>query len=159
IVYFSTTVLPLIQKRFPDITLSAVGRKPTRKVLSLAASNPAIKVIGAVEDIRPYVEEGAVYVVPLRIGGGTRIKIFEAMAMGKPVVSTTIGAEGLPVKHGENILLADTPAEFANRTLELLTQPLLAQRIGRAARGLVETRHSWATVTDVLEQVLLHTAS
>src|SRR5262249_6513247 len=94
-------------------------------------------------------------VVPLRIGSGTRIKIFEAMAMGKPVVSTTIGAEGLPVENRKNILLADTPSEFAQRTIDLLTQPSTRQQIGAAARTLVETRYDWATVTDVVEHALL----
>jgi glycosyltransferase involved in cell wall biosynthesis len=155
ITYFATQVLPLIQKSVPQVTLTVVGRKPTRKLLGLVNTNPAIRVTGAVDDIRPYVHNASVYVVPLRIGGGTRIKIFEAMAMGKPVVSTTIGAEGLPVTHGENILLADTPDAFASHTVELITQPDSRRRIGQAARALVESRYSWSTVADVFEHVLL----
>jgi sugar transferase (PEP-CTERM/EpsH1 system associated) len=158
IIYFSTEILPLIQKHFPGITLSVVGRTPTRKVLALAEKNPALRVTGSVDDIRPYVHEAAVYVVPLRIGGGTRIKIFEAMAMGSAVVSTSVGAEGLPVEHGKNILLADSPEDFARRTVALLTQPAERDRMGRAARDLVESRYGWAEVTDVLEEVLMQVA-
>jgi sugar transferase (PEP-CTERM/EpsH1 system associated) len=157
ICYFAAEVLPLVQKRLPQVTLSVVGRKPTRKLLALGNNNPAIRVTGTVTDIRPYVHDASVYVVPLRIGGGTRIKIFEAMAMGKPVVSTTIGAEGLPVEQGKDILLADTPDAFAARTIELLTQPLMRKRIGGAARTLVESRYGWRSVTDVIEQALVRT--
>jgi sugar transferase (PEP-CTERM/EpsH1 system associated) len=158
IVYFAAEILPLIQKRIPDVTLSVVGRKPARKVLALAEANPAVRVTGAVADIRPYVHESAVYVVPLRIGGGTRIKIFEAMAMGSTVVSTTVGAEGLPVTHGQNILLADSPEAFASQTVAMLTQFAERKRIGRAARHLVESRYGWPEVTNVLERVLMQVA-
>jgi glycosyltransferase involved in cell wall biosynthesis len=154
ILYFSAEILPLVQKEVPGVVLSVVGREPSRKILAVAAQNPAVRVTGAVDDIRPHVHAASVYVVPLRIGGGTRIKIFEAMAMGMPVVSTTIGAEGLPVEHTKNILLADTPADFAARVVELLQQPLARERIGRAARALVESRYSWPAVTDVVEQTL-----
>ena len=159
IVYFSTEILPLIQQEIPDVTLSVVGRRPTRKVLALAENNPAVRVTGAVDDIRPYIKEAGVYVVPLRIGGGTRIKIFEAMAMGSAVVSTTVGAEGLPVTHGENILLADSPENFAARTVALLRQSAERERLGRAARTLVESHYGWAEVTDVLEKVLMQVAA
>ena len=154
ILYFSSEILPLIEKEVPDVFLSVVGKKPSRKILSLAAQNPAIRVTGAVDDIRPHVHAASVYIVPIRIGGGTRIKIFEAMAMGMPVVSTTIGAEGLPVEHAKNIVLADTPADFAARVVELLKQRSVRERIGSAARGLVESRYSWPTVTTVVQQTL-----
>src|SRR5262245_13387565 len=127
----------------PGVTLCVVGQSPTAKLLALADREPAIRITGRVEDIRPYVREASVYVVPLRIGGGTRIKIFEAMAMGKAVVSTSIGAEGLPVRQGHDIWLADTPADFAARTTELLTQPAARQRTGATARNLVESRYAW----------------
>lgn len=155
ITYFATQVLPLIKKEIPQVTLTVVGRKPTRKVLALASSNSTIRVTGAVDDIRPYVHKASVYVVPLRIGGGTRIKIFEAMSMSKPVVSTTVGAEGLPVVHGKNILLADTPESFATGTVELLKHPQTRHLMGQAARALVESRYGWSTVADIFEQALL----
>src|SRR5256712_912476 len=158
IIYFSTEILPLIQNRIPNVTLCVVGRRPTRKVLALAGKNTSVQVTGGVDDIRPYVRKAAVYVVPLRIGGGTRIKIFEAMAMGSSIVSTSVGAEGLPVEHGKNILLADSPEDFAEHTIALLTQRAERERIGRAARALVESRYGWAEVTNVLEQILVQVA-
>jgi len=154
IIHFATDILPLIQKKLPNITLSVVGRKPTKKLIALGAANPAIRVTGAVDDIRPYVHDAAVYVVPLRIGGGTRIKIFEAMAMGKAVVSTTIGAEGLPVQHGKDILLADAAEDFANRTIELLMHEQARQEMGKAARMLVESGYGWPAVTKAVELAL-----
>jgi glycosyltransferase involved in cell wall biosynthesis len=107
-----------------------------------------------VEDIRPYVAKAAVCVVPLRSGSGTRIKIFEAMAMGKAVVSTTLGAEGLPVRHGENIVLADDPADFARQVVELLRDPQRREHIGRAARQLVEESYGWQMVAGEFDRII-----
>ena len=120
----------------------------------LAAMNQNIRVTECVEDIRPYVEKAAVYIVPLRIGGGTRLKIFEAMAMSKAVVSTTIGAEGLPVKDGVNILIADSPEEFARRVTMLLASSETRTQLGKAARELVETKFGWPVVASYFESVL-----
>src|SRR5205823_7008953 len=138
-------VLPLVRAEEPGVRLSIVGRAPTRAVQRLAA-DPAVLVTGTVDDVRPFVHGASVYVVPLRIGGGTRLKIFEAMGMGKAVVSTTIGAEGLPVRHGENILLADTPAEFARQTVELLQSPTRRNQIGAFACRLVKENYDWSVV-------------
>jgi glycosyltransferase involved in cell wall biosynthesis len=102
---------------------------------------------------------GCVYVVPLLVGGGTRIKIFEAMAAGKAVVSTTIGAEGLPVRHLENILLADEPEDFANRIIELLSDPRRREHMGSAARKLVSENYSWQAVGRTLADALEGTAA
>jgi glycosyltransferase involved in cell wall biosynthesis len=100
------------------------------------------------------VHRAAVYVVPLRIGGGTRLKIFEAMAMGKAVVSTTIGAEGLPVHPGQDILIADDPGEFADTTIRLLGDPGRREELGRTARELVTRTYSWDAVVQPFENVL-----
>ena len=107
-VFFCRDVLPLIRKEEPDVTLSIVGRAPTPAVIALGLQH-GVTVTGRVDDVRPYVRDAAVYIVPLRIGGGTRLKIFEAMAMAKAVVSTSVGAEGLPVTDGEHVWLADEP--------------------------------------------------
>jgi glycosyltransferase involved in cell wall biosynthesis len=107
-----------------------------------------------VEDIRPFVHRAAVYVVPLRIGGGTRLKIFEAMAMGKAVVSTRIGAEGLPVHPGQDILIADDPEEFADTTIRLLRDPARREELGRTARELVNKTYSWDAAVQPFETVL-----
>jgi polysaccharide biosynthesis protein PslH len=154
IVYFVNEILPLILRRAPDAKLSVVGRKPSSRLQELASRNPNIQLTGRVEDVRPYLASGAVFIVPLRIGGGTRLKIFEAMAMAKAVVSTSIGAEGLPVKNGEHLLVADDPASFAESTLRLLGDAPQRAQIGQAARRLIEENYSWAMVAKGFGQVL-----
>ena len=158
ILYFVAEILPLIRREISGAKLVIVGRSPSAKVRDLAAHDPNIEVTGTVEDIRPYMDQAAVYVVPLRIGGGTRIKIFEAMAEGKPVISTTLGAEGLPVTHEQNIILADRPADFAARTVELLRDPRRRESLGSAARKLVEENYSWTSVARQFAEVLARVA-
>jgi len=152
--YFVTEILPLIRQQRPELKLWVVGRKPSRSIRARAESDPGIEVTGRVEDIRPYIANGAVYVVPLRVGSGTRLKIFEAMAMGKAVVSTTIGAEGLPVTSGSDIILADEPEQFAESVSRLLAFPEVRREIGDRARRLVEEKYSWAAVARHVESVL-----
>jgi polysaccharide biosynthesis protein PslH len=154
IVYFIKAILPRIRKHIPSASLCVVGRDPSRGLLQLGASQRGIEVTGRVDDVRPFVRRAAVYVVPLRIGGGTRLKIFEAMAMGKAVVSTTIGAEGLPVHPGQDILIADDPEDFANTTINLLGDPIRRSEIGRTARELVDRWYSWDAVVQPFEAVL-----
>jgi sugar transferase (PEP-CTERM/EpsH1 system associated) len=154
ILYFSDEILPLVRLQVPDVTLCVVGRKPSRRLQDLASRVPHIQLTGWVEDVRPYVAQRAVFIVPLRIGGGTRLKIFEAMSMAKAVVSTSIGAEGLPVNNGEHILLADDPASFAENTVRLLGNASQRAQIGRAARHLVQENYSWAAVSKGFAQVL-----
>jgi polysaccharide biosynthesis protein PslH len=147
ICYFVQEILPKIQPQIPNVSLKVVGRKPSARLQALAAENPNhIHLTGWVDDIRPHLGQGAVCIVPLRIGSGTRLKIFEAMAMGKAVVSTTIGAEGLPVQHGTEIMLADTPDAFAESVVNLLRESNGRRTLGRAARELVESKYSWASV-------------
>jgi polysaccharide biosynthesis protein PslH len=140
--YFVHEVMPLIQKVL-DVTFWIVGREPSSAVRRLGLNNPHVKVTGTVSDVRPYIDRAGVYVAPLRIGSGTRIKIFEAMAMAKPVVSTRIGAEGLPVSHGTDIVIADDADAIARETIALLTDAASRRRIGRAARQLVADNYSW----------------
>jgi len=111
-------------------------------------------VTGRVDDIRPHVAAGSVYIVPLRIGGGTRLKIFEAMSMGKAVVSTTVGAEGLPVTHGHDIIIADEPARFAQAVVHLIRDGELRRRIESQARRLVVDRYDWSAVAEDFEEAL-----
>ncbi len=154
ILYFVEAILPLIRKQRPQVKLWVIGRRPGRKIQALAEYDPGIEVTGGVEDIRPFIAKGSVYVVPLRVGSGTRLKIFEAMAMGKAVVSTTIGAEGLPVANGSDIVMADEPSRFADEVCSLLASPAERKRIGDAARRLVEEKYSWAAVARHVESVL-----
>jgi glycosyltransferase involved in cell wall biosynthesis len=113
-----------------------------------------MRLTGWVQDIRPFVARGAICIVPLRIGGGTRLKIFEAMAMGKAVVSTLVGAEGLPVRGGENILLADTPDDFAGSVISLLRDSSQRNRLGTSARALVQEKYSWPKVAESFARAL-----
>lgn len=154
ILFFADKILPLIRREIPGVTTWVVGRSPSAKIKELGDKDPSIKITGRVDDIREYVRRGAVYIVPLRIGSGTRLKIFEAMAMGKAIVSTTLGAEGLPVTHDKDVLLADEPGDFARATIRLLQSASERSRLGDAARRLVQEQYSWATVAEVCNQVL-----
>jgi sugar transferase (PEP-CTERM/EpsH1 system associated) len=152
VVYFVDKILPQIRREIPGAAFWAVGRRPPRRIQALASEH--VVVTGAVDDIRPHLGKAAVCVVPLRSGSGTRIKIFEAMAMGKAVVSTTMGAEGLPVRHGENILLVDEPADFARQVVQLLRDPEGRARLGRTARRLVEENYGWPAVAAHFERIV-----
>jgi polysaccharide biosynthesis protein PslH len=155
--YFCRDILPLIRAEEPGVHLSIVGRAPTPAVKRLADEH-GIRVTGRVDDVRPYMKAAAVYVVPLRIGGGTRLKIFEAMSMGKAVVSTTIGAEGLPVTAGEHVMLADDPPAFAAAVVGLLRDPAQRARVETAARTLVREKYDWSAVAGALEGALVNIA-
>lgn len=148
IFYFSDAILPVVKQQCPDISLNVVGRNPSRKLQALAERETSIRLTGWVSDIRPFVARGSVCIVPLRIGGGTRLKIFEAMAMGKAVVSTSVGAEGLAVRSGENIILADSPKGFAQSIVSLLRDPKQREQLGAAARALVQENYSWTRVAE-----------
>jgi sugar transferase (PEP-CTERM/EpsH1 system associated) len=144
--YFTDQVLPLIKQTIPQVSLTIVGRKPSAKLTGLSNADPSIAVTGRVDDVRPYIDRAAVYIVPLRIGGGTRLKIYEAMAMEKPIVSTTIGAEGLPVTDGRELMLADTPESMAATIVTLLRDRSLAKSIGERAAATVRENFGWERV-------------
>jgi glycosyltransferase involved in cell wall biosynthesis len=144
--HFIETVLPRVRARVPGATLTIVGRRPAAHLRAVARAAGSVEVTGTVDDVRPFVAEAAVYVVPLRIGGGTRLKIFEALAMGKAVVSTTIGAEGLPLVPAEHFIQADDPVAFADAVAALLASPDRRQALGARGRALVEEKYSWPQV-------------
>jgi sugar transferase (PEP-CTERM/EpsH1 system associated) len=147
VTWFVTDVLPLVRRRISDASLTIVGRDPTPAVQELAVRVPGVSVTGTVPDVRPYLERGALVVVPLRVGGGTRLKIFEAMAMEKAIVSTRIGAEGLPVRDEHELLLADDAPSFAAAVVRLLQDHAMARRLGEAAAARVRQDFGWAAVT------------
>ncbi len=153
-VHFVRDVLPLIREQEPDVTISIVGRAPTPAVLALR-NRPGVEVTGAVDDVRPHVAKAAVYVVPLRIGGGTRLKIFEAMSMAKAVVSTSVGAEGLPVTPGRDIVIEDDPPRFASAVVDLLRNEVRQAALERRARELVVGHYDWAAAGRDLERALV----
>lgn len=139
--HFVGEILPLIRKRLPNVVTYVVGKNPPAEVREL--SSDAVVVTGAVPDVRPYVESAAVVVVPLLVGGGTRLKILESMAMGRPTVSTTVGAEGLSVRDGDTVALADDPSEFADRVVALIEDPVSADAMGARAREYVVRNYDW----------------
>jgi sugar transferase (PEP-CTERM/EpsH1 system associated) len=155
--FFCHDVLPLIRAEEPRARLSIVGRAPTAAVRALAEEH--IEVTGTVADVRPFMRKAAVHVVPLRIGGGTRLKIFEAMAMGQAVVSTTIGAEGLPLTNGEHALIADGPRAFADAVVSLLRDDRRRHALAAAARRLVVEHYDWSVAADVLDAALTQCAT
>lgn len=146
--WFASHVFPDIQRRSPSATLTIVGRLPTQGVQELARRNPAIEVTGTVPDVRPYLARAAVSVVPLRVGGGTRLKIFEAMAAGLPVVSTTIGAEGLPVVHDRHLLIGDSVRELADGVVAVLENPARGRQLADNALRYVQEHCGWGAVAD-----------
>jgi sugar transferase (PEP-CTERM/EpsH1 system associated) len=149
--------LPRIRQSVPGARVTIVGKSPSALLRRAAQEAGNAAVTGRVDDVRPYLARARAVVVPLRVGGGTRIKIYEALAAGRPVVSTTIGAEGLPLTHGENVLLADTAPDFAEAVVQVLTDDALAQRLAEAGRQLVEERFDWsvagAAFASLLEKV------
>ena len=148
--WFMESILPQIRKANAAVGVTIVGRNPSAK-LQRIAHECNVRVTGTVDDVRPSVHQAAIYIVPLRVGGGTRLKIFEALAMGKAIVSTTVGAEGLPLEDGKHLILADTPEAFADQILKLVNDPELRARLGRAGRELVEARYSWNRVAGDFE--------
>jgi glycosyltransferase involved in cell wall biosynthesis len=150
IIYFYEKILPHIRTEIPDVKLTIAGANPDKKLLNLANIDKNIVVTGAVEDMRPYVAGSKVVIVPLRIGGGTRLKILEAMAQEKPVVSTSVGCEGLEVIPDKDIIIANDPKEFADRTVKLLEDEGLRIKIGLNGRKLVEAKYDWRIIVEKL---------
>ena len=151
-IQFVETMLPRIRAEVPDATFSIIGRNPSARVRALA-DVPGVFVTGTLADVRPAIAEGAVYVVPLRAGGGTRLKIFEALAMGKAVVSTTVGAEGLELESGRHFVAADGAAQFSDAVIALLRDPARRQSLGREGRGLVDACYAWPIVARRFEEL------
>ncbi len=145
--YFVKDIFPLIRSEKPEVTVTIVGRKPPKKITDLRQV-PGVTVTGTVEDVRPYMAKAAVFIVPLRIGGGSRLKILEAMAMKKAVVSTSIGAEGLNVTPGRDILIGDTPEEFARQVLNCLDSPEVRKRLAEEGRALVRRQYGWERLSE-----------
>ncbi|MGA7234942.1 MAG: glycosyltransferase family 4 protein [Bryobacteraceae bacterium] len=154
VTWFAREVLPLIHAKMPECTLAIAGRRPAPEVSRLAEKDRRIKVTGTVPDVRPWLFGSLISIVPLRIGGGTRLKIYESMAAGTPVVSTAVGAEGLDVSDGANICLSDSPADFAGRCLQLLENATERERLSRAAWELVASKYSWDVVARGMERLL-----
>ena len=151
--YFTQQILPLIRNSVPDVRITVVGRNPSGRLVELSERERAINLTGRVDDVRPYIEDAAAYIVPLRIGGGTRLKIYEALAMEKPTISTTIGAEGLNINNGADLLLADTPQDFADAVVRVLKEPSLAHQLGAQGAETVREKYGWKNVAAEFDQI------
>jgi glycosyltransferase involved in cell wall biosynthesis len=144
--YFCRDIYPKIKRQMTDVRLNLVGARPVASIVALGEADQSIQVTSSVPDVRPYAEDCGAFIVPLLSGSGMRVKILNALAMGLPVVSTTVGAEGIEVRHGRDILLADTPEAFADAVVSLLENPTYATNLGIAGRHLVEERYSWPVI-------------
>jgi sugar transferase (PEP-CTERM/EpsH1 system associated) len=153
VVYFLKEMYPRIKADVSDVSFSIVGSNPPEEIKKLAQKNGA-NTTGYVPDTRPFVSGAQVFVVPLRIGGGTRLKILEAMAMGKAIVSTSIGCEGIGATHEKNILIADSPADFVKCVIRIFNDKTLKGNLGIAARKFVEENYSWNRITQKLNVVI-----
>ena len=150
VVYFGESILPLVRQQVPHASFVVVGRNPTRRLRD-AATRLGMIITGTVDDVRPFLDEGSVYVVPLRAGSGTRMKIFEALGMAKAVVSTTVGAEGLALTPGREFIAADEPRSFADAVVSLINDEDRRRELGQAGRSLVVERYSWKKVAREFE--------
>jgi sugar transferase (PEP-CTERM/EpsH1 system associated) len=152
ILCFLKEIWPLLKKKIADISFTLIGSHPPKEIKDWGKKEN-IEVLGFVEDIRPYLAQASVYVIPLRVGGGTRLKILDAFACGKAVISTSIGCEGLDVTPGINILIADSPCEFAEQVIKVCTNDNLMKSLGREGRKLVEEKYSWKMIGDNLNRI------
>ena len=153
VVFFCREVLPLIWEQNANVKFYIVGKNPSAAVKKLAHKDPRIVVTGRVEDVRTYIQRAKIFVVPIRIGGGTRLKILEAMSMQKTVVSTTVGAEGIACTKDVDIVLGDTPQAFADQVIGLLNDQRKRETLGAAGRKLVLEKYDWRMIGKKLNQI------
>ena len=152
--WFLNQVFPLIRQHVPEATLTIIGKNPPRDFLETAAQNPeAIQITGYVPDLAPYLQESALMVVPVRAGGGMRVRILEAFSYAMPVVTTTIGLEGIQGVPEKDVLVADTTTDFANRVIQLLENPDLQQKLSTNGRQLAETKYDWQVILSAMNPI------
>lgn len=150
ITYFASEILPLVRQRKPNFRLTLLGKDPSPEILALQSDS--ITVTGLVDDTRPYLQSSAMFICPLRSGSGTRFKLMEALACGCPVVSTSLGCEGLGAVDGEHMLVRDTPQAFADGIIELMDNPTKGEQIGTAGRAWVVQHHAWEHSAALVKQ-------
>jgi len=159
VLFFYKRIFSLIKVAIPEIRWYIVGKNPLPSIQEIAEKDPAINITGMVEDVRPYIARATVYVTPIRIGSGTRLKILEAMSMKKAVVSTSIGCEGLNIEHNKNILIADNPQQFANFVIRAINDQPLRLKLGEIGRKLVVSEYDWKICAEKMEQVFVETCA
>jgi len=153
VLYFHKEIWPQLKSRLPEVKFYVVGQSPPPEIQNLS-QDKSIIVTGRVDDVRPYLKKGRIFICPVRLGGGFRGKILEAMAVGRPIISTSLGAEGFPAVHRENIIRADTTEEFTQGILDLINDNRLYQKIRNSARQLVEEKYAWEKGVEIMEGVL-----
>ena len=152
VLWFGQQVLPLIQAQRPETTFAIVGQRPHPR-LDVLKNIPGLTITGYVDDVKPYIAGAAVYVAPLRVGGGTRLKLMEAMAMGKAIVSTRVGAEGFPVTDQQELIFADEPEQFAKNVLALLENPVRQAELGQAGKSFAQANYGWDSLIPRFEKI------
>jgi len=153
-IYFGEDILPLIREHHPDVQFWVAGKDPTERIRAMAASRPGVHVTGGVPDVRPYLQSAGIFVCPLRFGAGVKNKLLAALAMGKAVVATRLSVEGLDLREGEDLLLADEPAEFAAKVIQLIKNPESARQLGKTGQAAVKAKYSWEHSAKLLEDAL-----
>ncbi len=156
VLYLVKEVWPILKKAVPDIVFYIVGQDPPLEIINLAKSDSGLKVLGFVDDVRPFVAKAGVYVVPLRVGGGTRLKVLDALSQGKAIVSTSIGCEGIQIKSGKNIVIEDEPDKFANEIIALLCDNNKRSALGENARALAKSNYAWSSIGEKLQDTYLN---
>jgi len=151
--WFVDEVYPRVRAKRPDVCLDVIGANPPKDLMDLNQKEIGIRVTGYVDDPTPFLEETGVMVVPVRAGGGMRVKILNAMAQGLPIVTTTLGCEGIAVESGLHLLIADTPDEFAQAILYLLSNPSLAAEMGDNGRKLVQATYDYRVVCQKIDDI------
>ncbi len=153
IFYFIDKIWPLVQREYSETKLYVVGRNPTQALRNYAKNKENIIITGTVDDVRPFIDRASVYIVPLRIGGGSRLKILEALSMEKAVVSTSIGAEGLSLENQKDLLIADTPNSFAEKIIALFKDKSLRTKLGKNGKDSVYINYQWAAISEKLNTI------
>lgn len=153
VIFFIEEIFPLIESNFPTVTVTFVGASPPPKLIKKANENPKIKVIGYVNDVRPYVDKAAIFIAPIRSGSGTKIKILNALSQEKAVVTTAIGAEGIEVNANQDIMIANSPQEFADAIIHLFKNQSKIRELGKNARKIIEKKYSWETINEKVDQL------
>jgi polysaccharide biosynthesis protein PslH len=150
---FLDNIFPIIKARIPDVKVTFVGSSPTSKLIKTAQNSPGIEITGYVDDVRPYMNESSVFIAPLRSGSGTKIKVLNALALEKAVVTTSIGAEGINVEHKKNVIISDETKEFAEQTIYLLENPQIAKKIGENGRKFIEDNYAWEIIFNKMNHI------
>jgi len=151
--WFVEAVYPRIKLGLPDAHLCLVGNRPAPDIRRLAQKDPGIEVTGYVPDLQPYLERSAVLIAPLRFGSGMRVKILDALTWGMPIVSTSLGCQGIAATSGENILIADEADDFADKVVQVIRNRELADHLATNGRRLIEEQYDWQTVYQKLDEV------